>query len=139
MNRADFQKLAEMRLDDAKTLLDEGKWSAAYYLAGYAVECGLKACIIAELRRSDEFREKRFSEKCWSHDLEALLQLAGLESAHQGDVAADAIFGSFWGYVNRWSELSRYQHSTTEVDARTLYEAIAEPTHGVLQWIKKHW
>jgi len=139
VNRSDFQKLAEMRLDDAKTLLDQGKWAAAYYLAGYAVECGLKACIIAELRKSDEFREKKFSEKCWSHDLEALVKLAGLESVHEADVRLDRDFEDYWGYVKDWTEESRYTHTVSEREAKNLYDAIAEPTHGVLQWIKKHW
>ncbi len=45
MNRLEFQAMAEERIVDASLLLVGGQWSAAYYLAGYAVECGLKACI----------------------------------------------------------------------------------------------
>ena len=45
MNRADFQRLADVRIDEAGVLLAAGRWSGAYYLAGYAVECALKACI----------------------------------------------------------------------------------------------
>lgn len=33
VKRADWQKLAEERVKDAKVLLDGGQWSAAYYLA----------------------------------------------------------------------------------------------------------
>ena len=43
MKRLEWQQLAERWLVDAKCLLDDRNWSAAYYLAGYAVECGLKA------------------------------------------------------------------------------------------------
>jgi HEPN domain-containing protein len=39
MNRADFQKLAELRIREAKVLLDSKHYEGAYYLAGYAVEC----------------------------------------------------------------------------------------------------
>lgn len=35
---SDLQALAEMRLQDAIILLEHERWSAAYYLAGYAVE-----------------------------------------------------------------------------------------------------
>ena len=42
MNRADFQKLAALRLNEAKALLDNKCYEGAYYLIGYAVECGLK-------------------------------------------------------------------------------------------------
>jgi len=45
MNRNDFQQLADVRIDEAVVLLDQGKYDGAYYLAGYAVECSLKACI----------------------------------------------------------------------------------------------
>ena len=41
--RIEFQLLAEQRLDEAKALLDLGKWGGAYYLAGYVVELALKA------------------------------------------------------------------------------------------------
>ena len=45
MNRSDFQQLADVRIDEAAVLFAQGKYDGAYYLAGYAVECGLKACI----------------------------------------------------------------------------------------------
>lgn len=54
MTRSDLQKLAAERIADAKALLAMKRWSAAYYLAGYAVECGLKACI-AKLTKAEEF------------------------------------------------------------------------------------
>jgi hypothetical protein len=38
MNRADFQRLADIRIDEAAALLAQQKWDGAYYLAGYAVE-----------------------------------------------------------------------------------------------------
>ncbi|MSU78452.1 MAG: HEPN domain-containing protein [Gemmataceae bacterium] len=45
VNRTQLQQLAQERVRDADSLLKAGQWSGAYYLAGYAVECGLKACI----------------------------------------------------------------------------------------------
>ena len=59
--RAEFQELANERLEEAKALLDVGKWNGAYYLAGYAVEIALKACIIKTLMSTDAFPEKEFS------------------------------------------------------------------------------
>ncbi len=53
--RAEFQQLAEARLEEAKTPLDAGKWDGAYYLAGYAVELALKASIIKKLMATDAF------------------------------------------------------------------------------------
>jgi HEPN domain-containing protein len=53
MNRTEFQSLAEVRIREAKALLDAGLWDGAYYLAGYAVECALKACIAKRTRAED--------------------------------------------------------------------------------------
>ena len=78
--RADFQQLADVRLREAKALLDLGMWDGAYYLAGYAVEVALKACIIKAVMATDAFPEKKFSENCWTHDLEKLIVLAGLSA-----------------------------------------------------------
>jgi HEPN domain-containing protein len=53
MNRRDFQKLALIRIADAQVLFQNGRYDAAYYLAGYAVECALKACIAKQTMRHD--------------------------------------------------------------------------------------
>src|SRR5438093_35853 len=81
VNRLQWQQLAERWLVDAKALLGEHRWSAAYYVAGYAVECGLKACVLARVAVAPEaiFEDRRFSEKCWTHSLQELVRLAGLE------------------------------------------------------------
>src|SRR2546425_2666201 len=54
MTRTDLQLLAEERLSDAQVLLANGRFGAAYYLAGYAIECALKACI-AKLTKAEDF------------------------------------------------------------------------------------
>jgi hypothetical protein len=45
-------KPAEPHLQDAEALLQGGRYDAAYYLAGYAVECAIKACIANQTRRA---------------------------------------------------------------------------------------
>lgn len=74
--RTEFQQLAQERLQEAKALLDLGKWSGAYYLAGYAVELALKACIIKMLMATDAFPKKDFSKDCYTHAIEMLVKLA---------------------------------------------------------------
>src|SRR5204863_304605 len=54
VNRTEFQQLAEVRIKEAEALLAAGLWDGAYYLAGYAVECGLNACI-ANLFKAETF------------------------------------------------------------------------------------
>ena len=79
MDRLGWQQLAERWLVDAKKLLDEHRWSAAYYLAGYAVECGLKACVVVRVAASPEiiFESKQFSANCWTHDIMDLKEKGG--------------------------------------------------------------
>ena len=101
MNRTEFQELAEERVKDARNLLDapsKDSWSGAYYLAGYALECGLKACVLAlvERRPGVIFDDKRFSEKCFSHDLNNLIKLADLEAAHRDIFNSNPEFANFW-------------------------------------------
>jgi hypothetical protein len=68
VNRAELRQLAEDRLRDAECLLAAGRWSGAYYLAGYAVECGLKACIMARVESTGViFWDRKFADKCWTH------------------------------------------------------------------------
>ncbi len=133
--KADFQKLADMRIREAKLLLDAGEFDGAYYLAGYAVECALKACIIKRLMTSDVFPERRFSDDCYKHDLKVLLRLADLEGPL--NLAAPVLVR--WGLVKDWSEQSRYEHGRDATVVRPFYEAIADPTEGVLPWLKARW
>jgi hypothetical protein len=126
------------RLREARALLQARCWSGAYYLAGYAVECGLKACIIKWLMATDQFPERRYSEQCWTHNIERLVDLAGLKGKLDADAAADPNLNGYWGTVNDRDEASRYKR-TIRTKAEGLYKAVADKQHGVFAWIKSHW
>ena len=140
MTRAECQRMAGERVRDAAALLKVRRWSAAYYLAGYAVECGLKACVVAYVKRHIEviFRERRFSEKCWTHDFEELLKLAQLTARRDADVAANPALQLNRQVVKNWSETARYERKS-RVDAEGLCRAVTDPGSGVLPWIRNHW
>jgi hypothetical protein len=137
VNRLDFQNLAHEKIAEAKILLDAGKWTGAYYLAGYAVECGLKACI-ANLLKSEVFPEKSFSDKLYIHDLKKLIVLAGLELQWEADRQANNNLFTCWDIVLLWTEASRYDKKS-QTDAQALYDAITQNPDGVLPWIQLHW
>jgi HEPN domain-containing protein len=140
MTRVEWQQLAERWLIDAKSLLDDHRWSAAYYAAGYAVECGLKACIVARVATTPEviFADRKFSEKCWTHTFEELVKLADLVAPRAADVAANPALRANWLIVNDWSETSRYD-TTSHWDAKKLYSAITDKVNGVMLWIRVRW
>jgi HEPN domain-containing protein len=139
VNRVQLQQLAEDRILDAKCLLTGGRWAGAYYLAGYAVECGLKACIMVHVETTGAiFQDKKFSEKCWTHDLEDLLVLANLEPTLVSDAAVNAALAGNWAAAKDWKETSRYEQKT-QLEAQIMYDAVANNPDGVLAWIRIRW
>lgn len=137
LTKSDLQRLAEMRLEDAIYLLQANKPSSAYYLAGYAVELGLKACI-SKLFQRDVIPSKSFVNAIYTHSLESLMSTSGLLPQLKTDMKADPVFGSYWGVVTKWSESSRYEF-WDPVSTATLIRAISDKDHGVFPWVKKHW
>jgi len=140
LNRLDWQQLEERWLVDAKHLLDDHRWSAAYYLAGYAVECGLKACVLARVGATPEviFEDKKFSEKCWTHSVLELVKHANLAATRAADVAANVALGNNWLVVKDWNEKARYETKSHQ-KAKKRYVAITDNPNGVMQWIRVHW
>jgi HEPN domain-containing protein len=138
MNRSDFQELSQIRIEEAKALLDSGLYGGAYYLAGYAVECAVKACI-ARLTKEHDFPDKEVVNKSWTHKLSQLIDVAGLEKERSEKSRVDKEFELRWGVVKDWSEESRYWTRTGEKEARQLYEAITDPKFGVLLWLRHRW
>jgi hypothetical protein len=80
VNRKDLQTLANLRLREARALAGAAEFSGAYYLAGYAVECGLKACIAKAVKRHDFPDPQQRGKDPYIHDLVQLLALAGLKT-----------------------------------------------------------
>ena len=138
MNRRELHELARLRLAEAKTLLDAGFPEGAYYLAGYAVECGLKACIARQTRQHDFPPEPRAVADMDTHDLEKLVARAELRVQLQAEMARDPDFADNWKLVRLWSERSRYVR-VPATEAARLYHAIADRRHGVLRWLRRHW
>ena len=137
MNRAGFQQLAELRLKEAKALLSAELPDGAYYLAGYAVECALKACI-AKRTQEHDFPEKKLVNDSHTHDLGKLLQLAELKAELDLVIEANPAMRSNLETVQDWSETARYQRKTV-LDTIALLTAIEGQKGGLLPWIRLHW
>ncbi len=142
MNRREFRRLADLRLADARALLAARRYAAAYYLAGYAVECGLKACI-ARRSRLYEF-PPRNTQNLYTHDIDKLVIGAKLKGplAHQKNNVEG--FDENWTLVRAWTEESRYRIWSREqaealVAATTDESATTEESAGVMAWIRRHW
>jgi hypothetical protein len=137
LTKTDLEALAETRLADSVFLLEAGRASSAYYLAGYAVELALKACI-ARSFQPNAIPDKAFVNEIYSHRLEKLLSIAGLLPNFTEDTRANPSLAAAWGIASKWTEESRYS-LWDAISAGNLVSAIGDPRNGVFQWVKKHW
>src|SRR5437764_14458781 len=102
MDRADLQRLTRIRLQEAKVLFDNRRYEGAYYLLGYAVECAFKACIAKQTKRYD-FPDRKFVNDIYTHDLNKLLSVSGLEQEHRRESQRNPSFELNWTIVKDWS------------------------------------
>lgn len=138
MNRSRFQELAQLHLQHAESLLDAQLYSGAYYMCGYVVECALKACICKRTQEFDFYPKPREYNKAWSHDIEHLISVSGLETEFRVARRADPILDVNWKSAEDWSPDSRYEARSRE-DAQALFSAISDLDHGVFSCIKQLW
>ena len=137
MDRRDFQRLSGIRLREAKSLLKLRLTDGAYYLAGYSVECALKACISKRTRRHD-FPDKKRAEASHTHNLLQLVNESGLKRTIAVLANDDPEFRKNWDLVQLWSEQSRYEAHSAE-RAKAFLTAVGDRKHGILACIKQHW
>jgi HEPN domain-containing protein len=139
LNRAELQRLSDERIEDARVLLAAKRWPAAYYVAGYALECALKSCVLAYIDRTGIiFEDKKYAQKCWTHDIEDLVRQAGLTNERDKAAGTNIALGQRWLVAKDWSESSRYRLST-QLQAEKLFNALTDITDGVLPWLKDYW
>ncbi len=128
-SRVELRKLSEDRMEDAEVLLKNGRYDAAYYLAGYAVECALKARIVSLLE--GYFPPK---QSLYIHSLQNLLDLAELKKAFEDTSKTDSSFADQWDTVKEWSEHSRY-----DTQDQKAAEDMLKAVRGVVKCIKAYW
>jgi HEPN domain-containing protein len=139
----EFRDLAETRLKDAEELLKINRWACAYYVAGYAVECALKASIVrdAELTGSifdDKKLASQLIDSFFIHDLEKLFKVAKLEVDFGIARGANPALEDNWTIVKDWQETSRYEQKS-QPEAEALVQAINHDPDGVMKWIRDRW
>jgi len=137
MRRSDLQAVAQAKIDDAVLLLSAKRFSNAYYLAGYAVEISLKACIAKQFS-ANTIPDRRFVVDVHVHDLKKLIGLAGLTQDLRQRETASAQFSANWALVTEWTPETRYE-AVEAVTAQFMIVAITDASEGVLPWITTVW
>ena len=130
-------KSSTHRRDDAHALLNAARWRGAMYMAGYSIECLLKAKLMgmyacSNLRDLEEElqRRKLLAEHAtiFTHQLEVLLRLAnGLERLRQ-----NSTLWPLFNIVNRWIPAWRYNPDlSNREDAEDYLDAVDSIYHWI--------
>lgn len=138
MNKNDLERLADIRISEAKTLLEAGLFQGAYYLSGYSLECAIKVCIAKQVREFD-FPDKDLAHKSHQHKLSDLLGVAGLKQKLIQKEAEDQEFKLNWAVAKDWGVESRYESQIEASKATDLFNAVTHQDSGVLVWLKTFW
>ncbi len=138
MNSQQFRALSRRYSIDCEALLTAARWSSAYYLARYAVECGLKACVANEIR-SGKIPEKHWVANAYTHDLVKLVKAAGIMKSLEQRKAQSRPFRQNWEEVAvKWTSESRYSGASKQF-AEEMVQAVNDKSDGVLPWLKNLW
>lgn len=137
LRRVDLRKNSQAKLDDAMILFQQGRYSNAYYLVGYSIEIGLKACIAAKVA-AETIPDKYFINNVLKHDFPTLVGLAGLATELKEHKDRNSDFAANWALASEWAPDSRYE-SVDVTSAQAMITAITDPKAGVLTWIKTFW
>jgi hypothetical protein len=109
-----------------RLLFDSGRFDAAYYLAGYVVECALKACLCKKTQEFDF--PVRDAAKFYQHDLKLLAGFSGIEDEFAMARVLDETLAENWNVVQDWKENRRYVIGGADwaTAAKNLIDAIAD-------------
>jgi HEPN domain-containing protein len=130
-------KASKHRLDDAWALFHAVRWRGAMYMAGYSIECLLKAKLmeIYNCRHlyqlEDELQRRGMlaaNTTVFTHQLEMLLRLAQARDRLQQNRTLWRQFNT----VNRWMPAWRY---TANRSSRTEAQNFLEAIEKILDWI----
>lgn len=137
ISREDLIELAEAKVADARVLFDKERYSNAFYLFGYGMEIGLKACIARQFR-AETIPDKNFANKIFTHKLAELVNLAGLGPTFEAMKRDDLVFAAHSDIVFTWSEETRYE-MIDKVRCEAMYAAFDDDEHGVWTWLRERW
>lgn len=133
MNEHDFKKLSDQNVAAAKLLLNSGFNTQAYYLAGIAAECSLKAKISSKTKQG-EFPPKNTSDH-YSHDINKLLKLAGLKDVADKEFKSQSAVGANIYTVRQWDVEARYNPGIASYTATSMVVSVTDELKGFLKWL----
>lgn len=132
----EFENKSADALLEAKILLNRRRYLTAYGCIGFSIECALKATIL-RLHQLNAWPSD-FRARGWgTHDLNKLLDYAGLSEEMRRELDAGSKLGSAWLTVKDWDNQARYGRVEDYGTARDMVKAANNPIWGVLAWLGK--
>ncbi len=125
-----FYRAAKQRFDDALLLLEMERTTAAVYLAGYSVECMLKALILDAVPQPQEAELLGSFRGAKAHDYDWLLQLY----AEKGAARMPASVVPHFARVNFWSTDMRYAPGTIAAHEE---HAFVDAAIAIITWAER--
>lgn len=117
---------ARQRLDDARVLVENGRTNGSIFLAGFAVECLLKALILVNSTPRERPRLLERLKAEFGHNLDALRREAARRGVHLGPAERAAFVP-----LNSWNNNIRYEARVQSLQAGRAVLAAAEV---LFQW-----
>jgi HEPN domain-containing protein len=125
------------RRDDALALLNAGRWRGSMYLAGYSLECLLKAKLMQRFGCNnlrdleDELQRRKLlgtQSTIFTHQLEVLVRLSdGLDR-----LRTNRTLWPEFNIVNRWIPAWRYNPELSNAaDAEDFFDAVDRIRHWI--------
>lgn len=122
-----FYRAAKQRFDDALLLLELKRTTAAVYLAGYSIECMLKALILSIVPGNQEGVILEMFRGGRAHDYDWLMWLY----RENGGTQIPPHLVPHFTRVNTWSIHLRYSPGTIEAQRA---KAFLESSNEIVQW-----
>ena len=149
-NSVEILKIADTRLKEAKSLLKDGYYGGAFYLAGYSVELYLKARICQNFGIADLFAKEcktnikginDMRKAVKIHNIALLLAFSGLNPKYEklkddakNDKTKRKMLSNISLLTTEWNEEERYNpdDSVRHQKIKNMFNSLDD----FLQWIK---
>jgi HEPN domain-containing protein len=123
-----FQRVAEQRLEEAAFLLEHEYTNASVYLAGYAVECMLKALILASEPATGHAQTIASFRGAAAHDFEWLR----VQLHHRGVSITSAVRRQL-DIATTWTTNIRYDPAKMKLEEA---QGFLKATSEIVAWAK---
>jgi HEPN domain-containing protein len=125
-----FYRRAIMRFDEAQLLFKSQFTTGAVYLAGYGIECTLKALVLTAARAKDRATTLQSFRGRKAHDYDWLRSIY----VKRGGARFPSEINQHFTLVNDWSTELRYlPKQVGSAEAKSFLKA----AEAIIQWAKK--